>query len=321
MSDRIRDARDRWRTEHHLYDAYGSLLKDRIRESLVTEGIQAEIEGRPKGEVNLVKKLMLKQEHTYDSLGDKYGVRIIVSNRDEAQRVLALVHEHFECHDDEDTAQRLAPNTLGYRGWHLFVLLKETDPQWTNFRAVRAELQIHTQAQYLWAKMSHPIYKSGTDVPKDLIRRMYLLAGLLELADDEFLRLEREIAGSPGMGAVLILEALERLYIKMEGVLEWDRELSLEVVQHLVPLYEPAQSRDIVKSLDNLYASETAHLHMIIAREQKSDVERSAFILQPEVLMIYGLLKKDRYALRRRWAIRFPEEELERFALAFGMPL
>jgi hypothetical protein len=60
MSDRIQVARDRWHTEKHLYAAFGALVEDRIRESLAAEGIQAEIEERPKGEADLVKKLMRK---------------------------------------------------------------------------------------------------------------------------------------------------------------------------------------------------------------------------------------------------------------------
>jgi hypothetical protein len=39
------------------------------------------------------------------------------------------------------------------------------------------------------------------------------------------------------------------------------------------------------------------------------------------MLMIYDLLKKNTYALRRQWSLRFPEDELERFALAFRMTL
>ena len=320
MIDRIAEARNRWRTEQHLYKAFGDCVQDRIRAALTANGIQPHIEARPKDEVTLVRKLILKPEHSYDSLGDKLGVRVIVSHRDDAARVATLMHDCFECRDEEDTAQRLGTKQLGYRGLHMFLLLKEGDPKWMEFRHLKAELQVHTEAQHLWATMEHPIYKLEPYIPPDLVRRMHLLAGLLEVADDEFLRIEREIAVSPGMEAVPILEALERLYVKLVGS-EWDRELSLDVVRHLLPLYAPESALDIVKSFDDLYMSEAAHLEMIITREKKSDLERSAFILQPEALMIYGLLKKDRYSLRRKWNLRFPDDELERFALAFGIVL
>jgi hypothetical protein len=205
-------------------------------------------------------------------------VRVIVLHRDDAERVLELVHDCFDCREEEDTSQRLGQKTVGYRGWHVFVLLRETDPKWTEFRDIQAELQIHTQAQHLWSTMSHPIYKREADIPLDLVRRMHLLAGLLELADDEFLRIEREIARSPGMEAVLVLETLERLFVKLVG-LEWDRDFSLEVVRYLLPLYAPAHVRDILKFLDDRYTGEAAHLRMVIARERRAiwNEARSSF--------------------------------------------
>jgi hypothetical protein len=149
---------------------------------------------------------------------------------------------------------------------------------------------------------------------------MHLLAGLIEVADDEFLRIEREIAGTPGMEAFLVLGELERHFIRLVGV-EWDRELSLEVVRHLLPLYAPASSHEVVRMLGEIGSSDVSVLHAVLEREQKSDLDRSVFLLQPEMLMIYERLQKDRHALREHWSTVYPEEELERFALAFGIVL
>ena len=202
---------------------------------------------------------------------------------------------------------------------HVALLLDATDPKWLDFRGIEAELQIRTQAQHLWSEMAHDaIYKNEADLPPDLVRRMHLLAGLIEVADDEFLRIEREIAGVPGMEAVLVLRELERLYIRLVGR-EWDRELSLDVVQHLLPLYSPAQPGEVAQILAELFSAEAELLHTIVEREQKADLDRSIFMLQPEMLMIYERLKKDSYNLRERWSLRYPEEELARFATAFGM--
>ena len=57
----------------------------------------------------------------------------------------------------------------------------------------RAELQVRTLAQHLWSEMSHDTtYKSGTVVEPELKRRVNLLAGLIEIADREFSRLQEE---------------------------------------------------------------------------------------------------------------------------------
>ena len=321
MADRLQEARDRWRTEQHMYAAYGALIEGRIKAQLASAGIYGQVSSRAKDTDSLVKKLIRKPDHTYESLGDKAGIRVIVHHRDDAAQVLRIVQTCFECRDLEDTADRLGTVKVGYRGWHVSVLLNATDPNWIDFRGIEGELQVRTQAQHLWSEMAHDaIYKNEADVPPDLVRRMHLLAGLIEVADDEFLRIGREIADVPGMGAVLVLRELERLYIKFVGR-DWDRELSLDVVQHLLPLYSPNKPADVARILADFSTSEAELINTVVEREQKTDLERSVFVLQPEMLMIYERLKKDLYNLRDRWAIRYPEQELERFAVAFGMTI
>ena len=321
MTDRIQDATVRWRAEQHMYAAFGKLLEDRIRQTLANAGIWSEVSSRHKGRDNLIKKLMRKPDHAYESIGDKAGVRVTVRHRDALSEVLEMLPRLFDCRDLEDVSHRLGTSGVGYRGWHVAVVLRETDPLWLDYRGIEAELQVRTQAQHLWAEMAHDaIYKNEADLPQDLVRRMHLLAGLIEVADDEFLRIEREIAGTPGMEAFLVLGELERHFIRLVGV-EWDRELSLEVVRHLLPLYAPASSHEVVRMLGEIGSSDVSVLHAVLEREQKSDLDRSVFLLQPEMLMIYERLQKDRHALREHWSTVYPEEELERFALAFGIVL
>jgi ppGpp synthetase/RelA/SpoT-type nucleotidyltranferase len=321
MTDRIRDASVRWRAEQHLYAAFGELLEGRMRQALARAGIWSDVTSRPKGRDSLVKKLMRKPDYAYESIGDKAGVRVIVRHRDALSEVLKMLPSLLDCQDLEDVSHRLGTSGVGYRGWHVAVSLQEADPGWLDYRGIQAELQVRTQAQHLWAEMAHDaIYKNESDLPGGLVRRMHLLAGLIEVADDEFLRIEREIADTPGMEAFLVLAELEKHFIRLVGM-EWDRELSLEVVRHLLPLYAPANSRDVVRMLDDIGSADVSVLHTVLDREQKSDLDRSVFLLQPEMLMIYERLQKDRHALQGRWATLFPEEELERFALAFGIVL
>lgn len=57
------------------------------------------------------------------------------------------------------------------------------------------EVQVRSVLQHAWAEIEHDLgYKSETNIPRLLRRRFSRLAGTLELADDEFTRIRRELA-------------------------------------------------------------------------------------------------------------------------------
>ena len=58
---------------------------------------------------------------------------------------------------------------------------------------MKAEIQIRTSLQDSWATVSHGLqYKVEADVPDSLKRKLFRLAGLFELADEEFLSIKFE---------------------------------------------------------------------------------------------------------------------------------
>jgi putative GTP pyrophosphokinase len=89
-----------------------------------------------------------------------------------------------------DKRTTLDPDRFGYLSLHYVVRLGEgrlSLPEYKEFGEVRFEIQIRSILQHAWAEIEHDLgYKSEHAVPAQLRRRFSRLAGLLELADEEF---------------------------------------------------------------------------------------------------------------------------------------
>lgn len=309
-------ARKQWLTDEPVYAAFGHYLREQLERLNRRLGIPAAVSVRTKEIDSLLKKLIRKPDHTYATLGDKLGTRVIVKRLRDVQTVRDALPSEFVCGPIENTADRLAEDQVGYLSVHVDIGLLLSDPRHAEFPALRAELQVRTLAQNVWSEMSHDTtYKSGTVVVHGLKRRLHLLAALIEVADNDYQRVEDEIATLPDMPELQVLRALECQYYKLASK-PGDTELSLQVIRLLWPLYEKTPE-ELATHFAELVTAHQTTLEQVFA-EAVSTAERSPFMFQPELLMIYDQLNTMRYGLRSRWVEEFPEKELERIALRLG---
>jgi putative GTP pyrophosphokinase len=315
----LEEARTRWILERPKYEKLGLEFARELGEEISREGIWAKLTSRPKEIDSLVRKLIWKPQYSYDTLLDKAGVRVVVRYKDEINLILEIADRSLHLSDVENAADRLDPNAVGYLSVHGAIRFRARDAKALEYPPDRfaAELQVRTLAQDLWAEMTHDsVYKNDETLqplPNLIKRRVYILAGVIELADEEFNRIERSI---PLVPEVTVLRALERHHYKLTAR-RADPEVSLEIIRTLSPLYG-MESRQIVAHLAEFYASHESVLREVYGRAHGLS-DRSAFLFQPEALMIYDLLELDQTAVRRAWNERFPEKELERIANAFGI--
>lgn len=100
--------------------------------------------------------------------------------------------------DEEDVSGRLDSDQFGYQSTHYSVKLPE---DWLNIPTLvglgvyRAEVQVRTLSQHIWAVASHKLqYKQENNVPMPVRRSINRVSALLETVDLEFERVlfERE---------------------------------------------------------------------------------------------------------------------------------
>ena len=149
------------------------------------------MEGRVKTEKSLTGKLELKG-HKYATLSDItdiVGYRIITFYTDEVDKIAALVEKNFDVdwENSVDKRKLLDLDRFGYMSLHYICRLPE-------MREYRFEVQMRTALQHVWATAYHDLgYKYDIEIPRETLRNMHRIAGMMELADAELSRIRMEI--------------------------------------------------------------------------------------------------------------------------------
>jgi ppGpp synthetase/RelA/SpoT-type nucleotidyltranferase len=186
-----------------IYEQMVEVIPEKLKEFFADAGIIiAALEHRVKTEKSLEGKLQLKgsKYNSIHDVTDVVGIRVITFYIDDVDKVASVLERWFEIDWENSIDKRKAHeiDSFGYLSVHYICRIPESsysDPEHPELNRIRFEVQMRTVLQHAWANMNHDTgYKSGVEIPKVYKRNLSRLAGLLELVDDEFSRIRRELS-------------------------------------------------------------------------------------------------------------------------------
>ena len=193
---------EEYRANLPVYKKMESVVMELLRQLLDENHILVSgLESRIKTEKSLAEKLELKgyKYKTINDVTDVLGIRVITCFSDEVDVISALVEQWFDIDWDNSVDKRktLEIDRFGYMSLHYVCRIpasKYSDAEMPELNQIRFELQMRSSLQHVWAQMYHDMgYKTAVEIPSAYQRSMNCLAGMLELADEQFNKLRREI--------------------------------------------------------------------------------------------------------------------------------
>ena len=186
-----------------VYTQMADVIPEKLKGFFEEAGfLVAAIEHRVKTEGSLAGKLQKKGSKYKDifDITDLVGIRVITFYIDDVDKVASVLERLFEIDWENSIDKRKAHeiDSFGYLSLHYICRIPESsyfNPEHPELNKIRFEVQMRTLLQHAWANMNHDTgYKSGVEIPKVYLRNMSRIAGMLELCDDEFSRIRRELS-------------------------------------------------------------------------------------------------------------------------------
>ena len=183
-----------YRKQRDDFVKLGDTVHELLREICSDAGLSPlGIEHRVKGEKSLAGKLERSGGwySSFEDLTDILGARIICFFSDDIDKIGRLVEERFVIDWEHSSDKRvlIKADSFGYLSLHYICSLPLDAGYPDNICGKKFEIQIRTVLQHAWAAIEHDLgYKSEFGVPRSVIREFSRIAGLLEIADDEFVR-------------------------------------------------------------------------------------------------------------------------------------
>ena len=129
---------------------------------------------------------------------DVVGIRIITYFEDELEKIDRVIKREFTVSEEDsyDRRSQMESDRFGYRSIHYVCSYSPSRLAMDEYKHLGdgvIEIQTRSILQHAWAEIEHEYYKVKGSKPENVKRRNSRLAGLLELADAEFISIRQEM--------------------------------------------------------------------------------------------------------------------------------
>ena len=204
---------DEYRKKLVIYQKLCNIVSEKLTENIKQSGIELNaIETRLKKEQSLAGKLARKGSKYQSILDitDIVGARIIAFYNEDVDRIASIAEKLFiiDWNNSVDKRKMHQFNSFGYNSLHYICRIPANlyfDADYPEINKIPFELQMRTALQHVWSAIQHDIgYKTDIETPEEYHRNLSRLAGLLELADNEFSRIRSDIANYRRRASVMV---------------------------------------------------------------------------------------------------------------------
>ncbi len=223
-----------WFEEH--VDGFRSLeaaFRDHLTAAIKAARLDdARVETRTKGVESFLEKATktdgrggFKYVDPTTQLTDFVGARVMVPLSADVAPVARLVQRLYVVEEMSDQRADTMLDVPGYQSLHFLVRFRDEDretPALADLPDIAVELQVRSILQHAWASLQHDLMYKGDRPPTDSVRRRLIaLAGLLELADHEFMAVRLAHGDAAG-----VLDDSHAGGFDVSGVREWAERLT-----------------------------------------------------------------------------------------------
>jgi ppGpp synthetase/RelA/SpoT-type nucleotidyltranferase len=344
MSELEREYREKYRP---LYETLSGRVAELMTRLLEDADISiAQIEHRAKPLPSFLAKIERKSyKDPFSEMTDLAGIRVITYYNVDVDKVAQLIKQEFEVNPkhSSDKIQELNVDEFGYRSFHLVCTLKKPRidlPEWKPIRKLSFEIQVRSVLQHAWAAISHKLdYKTASQAPQEVRRKLFRLSALLELADDEFASIRdrtetitkayQENVNRGDLAIPLNLDSLREYLSERIDTNKWGQlaieagmrplnEETIKIAQQVEEnaarrLFETLQGLQIahIAELDSLIKKHETEAKVILAKVAEASEKHGyrMYAVPFDALNVFlAVAEKDKFPRNYKWSVKWTDE-------------